>query len=83
MLVVEDGGCGAYKQWEFYDTIAHSSTCKVRFFTADIGQKMVFHCHFLQVRALEWTFCANLTATHTDLIPAQFISTKTTERSIP
>lgn len=46
MLIVEPGGCGAHKEGEFYDTLS-SGSCKVRFKTADFGQRMVMHCHVL------------------------------------
>ena len=47
MLVMTPGGCGAHKEGEFYDTIA-GPTCTVRFRTADIGQRCVFHCHVME-----------------------------------
>ena len=46
MLIVEPGGCGAHEEGEFYDTLS-SGSCKVRFKTADFGQRMVMHCHVL------------------------------------
>lgn len=47
MLIVSPGGCGAHKEGEFYDTLSASGSCIVRFKTADIGQRMVLHCHVL------------------------------------
>ena len=41
MLIVTPGGCGAHQEGEFYDTISAQGSCKVRFKTADIGQRMV------------------------------------------
>ena len=45
MQVVEPGGCGVHEEGEWYDTIAAPGSCTVRFFTADIGQRCVLHCH--------------------------------------
>ena len=39
--------CGHHKQYEWYDTIAASGDCVVRFHMADIGGRCVFHCHVL------------------------------------
>jgi hypothetical protein len=47
MLVVDSSGCGDYEYGEFYDTISASGSCRVRFKTADFGQRMVLHCHVL------------------------------------
>jgi hypothetical protein len=46
MMVATPGGCGAHEEGEFYDTIA-GPPCTVRFKTADIGQRCVFHCHVM------------------------------------
>ena len=42
-------GCDSdkYAVGEFYDTLESSSTCTVRFKTADFGGPMVMHCHVL------------------------------------
>lgn len=45
MQVVEPGGCGVHEEGEWYDTISAPGSCTVRFFTADIGQRCVLHCH--------------------------------------
>jgi hypothetical protein len=47
MQVVQPGGCGPHEEGEFYDTIAATGNCTVRFRTADIGQRCVLHCHVL------------------------------------
>jgi len=47
MMIVTEGGCGAHKQGEFYDTIS-GPPCTVRFKAADIGEMMVMHCHVMQ-----------------------------------
>eukprot|EP00521_Asterionellopsis_glacialis_P007153 CAMPEP_0195288780 /NCGR_PEP_ID=MMETSP0707-20130614/5306_1 /TAXON_ID=33640 /ORGANISM="Asterionellopsis glacialis, Strain CCMP134" /LENGTH=1258 /DNA_ID=CAMNT_0040348683 /DNA_START=1066 /DNA_END=4842 /DNA_ORIENTATION=- len=47
MMVVTPGGCGPHLEGEFYDTIS-GPECTVRFKTADIGERMVMHCHVMQ-----------------------------------
>jgi hypothetical protein len=47
MQVVTPGGCGAYEEGEWYDTISAPENCTVRFLTADFGQMCVLHCHVL------------------------------------
>jgi hypothetical protein len=47
MQVVTPGGCGEYREGQWYDTIAAPGDCTVRFFTADFGQMCVLHCHVL------------------------------------
>ena len=48
MLIVQPGGCGPHIEGEFYDTISTSGNCRVRFRTANFGQRMVLVCtsHF-------------------------------------
>jgi len=46
MLIVTPGGCGPHEEGQFYDTIS-GPPCKVRFKTADINKRCVFHCHVL------------------------------------
>ena len=48
MQVVTPGGCGAHEFGEWYDTIAAEGACTVRFRTADIAGRVVFHCHVLR-----------------------------------
>mmetsp|Transcript_8460 Transcript_8460/g.12966 ORF Transcript_8460/g.12966 Transcript_8460/m.12966 type:complete len:644 (-) Transcript_8460:468-2399(-) len=56
MMIVTPGGCGpAHVEGEFYDTISAtlqegetSTECKVRFKTADFGQRCVMHCHTME-----------------------------------
>ena len=51
MQIVTPGGCGmGHIQGEYYDTISapKDTICTVRFKTANIGQKMVLHCHELE-----------------------------------
>ena len=64
MQVVSPGGCGnRYEEGEYYDTIASEiSSCLVRFKMADIGGRMVLHCHILDHEdngAMVWVDVAN------------------------
>ena len=47
MQVVTPGGCGNHEEGQFYDTISYLDPCKVRFKTADFGERLIFHCHIL------------------------------------
>ena len=47
MQVVTPGGCGEHEEGQWYDTISAPGNCTVRFFTADLGQMCVLHCHVL------------------------------------
>ena len=48
MQIASPGGCGAHhEEGEFYDVIASTEDCVIRFRTADIGQRCVLHCHVL------------------------------------
>lgn len=47
MQVATSGGCGVmFEEGQYYDTLS-STTCIVRFRMADIGGRMVMHCHVL------------------------------------
>mmetsp|Transcript_9531 Transcript_9531/g.21890 ORF Transcript_9531/g.21890 Transcript_9531/m.21890 type:complete len:470 (+) Transcript_9531:58-1467(+) len=48
MQVATPGGCGAHEYGEWYDTIAAEGACRVRFRSADVGERVVFHCHVLR-----------------------------------
>ena len=51
-MVVSPGGCGAmHQEGEFYDTISGfdpTGRCRIRFRTADIGQRELLHCHVFE-----------------------------------
>ena len=46
MQVVSPGGCGHHEEGEWYDVISDNS-CTVRFRTADLGGRVIMHCHVL------------------------------------
>lgn len=48
MQVVTPGGCGPHIEGEWYDTISSPGDCTIRFKTADIGERMVMHCHIIE-----------------------------------
>lgn len=48
MQIVSPGGCGQHEYGEWYDTVSSPTACTVRFKTADIGGRMVMHCHIIE-----------------------------------
>jgi suppressor of ftsI len=61
MQVVTSGGCGNHEEGQFYDTISSMDDCKVRFKTADFGERLIFHCHILTHEDLGMMNWANVT----------------------
>jgi FtsP/CotA-like multicopper oxidase with cupredoxin domain len=52
VMIVSPGGCGEmHQEGEFYDTVSGTDfqgQCRVRFKTADFGQRTMVHCHVLE-----------------------------------
>ena len=52
VMVVSPGGCGEmHQEGEIYDTISgvdSTGVCRIRFKTADFGQRELLHCHVLE-----------------------------------